>query len=60
MAEQEKVVKSVTFTGPDGQDVTVTGAAAAILAKDAAGGRIDFDADVVYVGDKEKAPAATK
>ena len=46
----------VTFTGPDGQDVTVTGAAAEVLAKDAESHRVDFDADVETVG--EKKPAA--
>ena len=42
-----KQVKSVTFTGPDGEDVTVTGPAAVVLAQDAARGTTDFDADVV-------------
>lgn len=41
----------VTFTGPDGQDVTVTGPAAEVLANDAASNRIDFDADVEELDD---------
>lgn len=59
MAEA-KQVKSVTFTGPDGEDVTVTGPAALVLAQDAARGTTDFDADVEFVAEKTvpaKAPA---
>lgn len=52
-----KQVKSVTFTGPDGEDVTVTGPAAVVLAQDAARGTTDFDADVEFVAEEKPAPA---
>lgn len=61
MAEaKDKKVKSVTFTGPNGEDVTVTGPAAEVLAKDAAGDRISFDADVEYEADEKPAAKASK